>query len=218
MSMTLYTFLRFKRRNHHMKYMLTIESGDAAALSRILASIGGVAVTMSQLGVSDDDADDNAPVNTAAPAVDGNGLPWDERIHSSNKQLTAKGVWRARKNVQPAEVTRVEAELRQRAATAAAPPPAMPMPAAYPAVPASPPAIPQPAPTPAPVPQPAPAAGMGFGEFMAKYTNAVNTGICTPAGLQGYLSASGVATLGDLSSDPAMTLKIHDWMAGNGKL
>lgn len=31
---------------------------------------------------------------------DKEGLPWDERIHSSNKKLTAKGVWQRRKNIE----------------------------------------------------------------------------------------------------------------------
>lgn len=37
--------------------------------------------------------------------VDVEGLPWDERIHSSNKKKTAKGVWVARRGVD--DITRV---------------------------------------------------------------------------------------------------------------
>lgn len=47
----------------------------------------------------------------AAPSVDGDGFPWDERIHSSSKGITEKGVWRLRKGVSPTEVTKVKAEL-----------------------------------------------------------------------------------------------------------
>lgn len=47
----------------------------------------------------------------AAPSVDGDGFPWDERIHSSSKGITEKGVWRLRKGVSPAVVTQVKAEL-----------------------------------------------------------------------------------------------------------
>jgi hypothetical protein len=36
--------------------------------------------------------------------IDKDGLPWDERIHSSNKKMTAKGVWVARRGVD--EITR----------------------------------------------------------------------------------------------------------------
>lgn len=38
---------------------------------------------------------------TEVPPVDATGRPWDERIDSSNKALTDKGVWRARRNVAP---------------------------------------------------------------------------------------------------------------------
>ena len=45
--------------------------------------------------------------------LDGNGLPWDSRIHSSSKKKTAKGVWKKRKNVPEATLMQVESELRQ---------------------------------------------------------------------------------------------------------
>lgn len=44
--------------------------------------------------------------------VDADGLPWDARIHSSNKKKTAKGVWVARRNVDDATYEKVVAELR----------------------------------------------------------------------------------------------------------
>lgn len=44
--------------------------------------------------------------------VDKDGLPWDERIHSSNKKMTGKGVWTARKNVDDSVRNKVVAELR----------------------------------------------------------------------------------------------------------
>lgn len=46
------------------------------------------------------------------PTTDKNGLPWDERIHSSSRAINADGTWRYRKNV-PDEIKQVvEAELR----------------------------------------------------------------------------------------------------------
>ena len=216
-----------------MNYKLTLETSDANALARVLASIGAEHPAM-QTPIDADTDDDNAPVNVNAPALDGDGVPWDARIHSSNKQLTKGGAWRKMRNVNEAEYQRITAELKSRqagvnAVTAAGTAPPMMTPPGYPpvAIPASPPAMPampQPMPAPAPVaapapvPTPAPAAGMGFGEFMAKYTTAVNEGKCTPADLQGYLTAMAINTLGDLNSDPAKTLQLHDWMAGNGKL
>lgn len=44
--------------------------------------------------------------------TDTNNLPWDERIHSSSKTKTAKGVWTRRKNITNDLVAKVETELR----------------------------------------------------------------------------------------------------------
>lgn len=71
----------------------------------------------------------------ATPSVDQTGLPWDKRIHSDPAALTSKGVWRARRGAVPADVVRIEAELRGGAAPIApvvsapapAPAPASPM-------------------------------------------------------------------------------------------
>lgn len=59
---------------------------------------------------------------SSAPAVgpvaqgtklDSTGLPWDNRIHASTKTTNADGKWKKRKGVDAAEVTVVEAQLRQ---------------------------------------------------------------------------------------------------------
>lgn len=64
-------------------------------------------------------------VTPSNPAVnvdlDAEGLPWDERIHSSNRQKTAKDVWRAKRNVSPALETQVKAELLRTLSLGAAP-------------------------------------------------------------------------------------------------
>jgi len=44
--------------------------------------------------------------------LDAAGLPWDERIHSSNHALTEKNLWRAKRGVDPNMKGKVEAELR----------------------------------------------------------------------------------------------------------
>jgi len=46
------------------------------------------------------------------PDIDTNGLPWDERIHSSNRKMTKDGVWQKRRGVTDAEVQKVTAELQ----------------------------------------------------------------------------------------------------------
>ena len=52
---------------------------------------------------------------TASPGedlgVDSRGLPWDERIHSDNKEKGKDGVWRRRRGVDPTFEKQVEAEL-----------------------------------------------------------------------------------------------------------
>lgn len=75
------------------------------------------------------------PVASPAPAatVDKNGLPWDERIHSSSRAMNADGSWRAKRGVQGALVAQVEAELRAQTPVPAAPvttAPTPPVPAA----------------------------------------------------------------------------------------
>ena len=53
--------------------------------------------------------------------VDSAGLPWDVRIHAGSKAKLAKTqLWRMKRNVAPALVTEVEAELRQARAIPAA--------------------------------------------------------------------------------------------------
>lgn len=61
--------------------------------------------------------------------VDKNGVPWDERIHSSSKEnrLNADGTWRAKRGVDKAYAKRIEAQLL---AARSATPPAAPAPAA----------------------------------------------------------------------------------------
>lgn len=43
--------------------------------------------------------------------LDKEGLPWDERIHSSNHQMTAKGVWQRRRGITDEEYNRAKVEL-----------------------------------------------------------------------------------------------------------
>lgn len=50
---------------------------------------------------------------TANLNFDVNGLPWDQRIHSSQRTFNADGTWRMKRGIEKALVTSVEAELRQ---------------------------------------------------------------------------------------------------------
>lgn len=170
-----------------------------------------------------------ATVPTAAPAaspagvtVDAAGLPWDARIHSSNKAFVADGTWRQRRGTAPDLLAKVEAELRQTmglpapapaAAPAAAPvpqPPAansvfgaaaiaagLPQPVLVPPVPA--PAVvapPAAAPTPAPAGDPA-----TFADMMLWLTPHMPHKL-SPDQLNGALAANGIPSLNALISRP----------------
>lgn len=56
------------------------------------------------------------PQTPIAPGteLDSEGLPWDSRIHSSNKEKIASGAWRARRGVNKDEVAKIKQEIRQR--------------------------------------------------------------------------------------------------------
>src|SRR4051812_24976982 len=99
-----------------MKLVLTIE-GDVSQLAMVIAALGGSGATLTATpappvmpvppvippmpvtpGPAAED-DDNGPVNEAPPAVDGSGLPWDERIHAGAKSANADGTWKRKKGV-----------------------------------------------------------------------------------------------------------------------
>lgn len=101
-----------------------------------------------------------AAPTTGSPApgveLDARGLPWDARIHARTKSKTANGQWKNARNVDAAEVTRIEAELRN----------LMAIPAAAPAVPVPPPLVPA-APAIVPPSVPAPPASPASGATAA---------------------------------------------------
>lgn len=133
--------------------------------------------------------------------VDKSGLPWDARIHSGNKSLTAKNLWQRRRGVDDGLVAQVEAELRG-VTPAPQQPQYAPAPvftqapdaysngnvqAAIPAAPVAPAAInyapapiaPEHAPQPAPVQQaplpPTPTQGTDFNALMQKISQLFST-------------------------------------------
>lgn len=113
-----------------MKYTLTISDLNAAEVADILAKTSGTALStpapVIASPVTDTAFSPAAPTLTApaaaevedeTPAGDGlgldaAGLPWDKRIHSSNKGKKADGTWNKRRGVQEIEIAKVEAELR----------------------------------------------------------------------------------------------------------
>lgn len=74
-----------------------------------------------------------APVATqTGVSVDAKGLPWDDRIHSSNRALVADGTWRKKRGVDDALFAQVEGELKALmgipSPAPVPPPPAVPVP------------------------------------------------------------------------------------------
>lgn len=89
--------------------------------------------------VQEPDAD--GVVKSSECEVDDAGLPWDERIHSSNHKFSKDGTWQYRRGVDKALVKKVEAELfalMQQPSPTAASPMAPPPPAAVPPAPPAP--------------------------------------------------------------------------------
>lgn len=144
-------------------------NGRATALAAFLATVpenlidgGGTDIAPAPLPVLTpaEDSEDDGPVNTAAPATDSAGMPWDARIHASTKGTNEDGTWRKKRKVDATLVAAVEAELRGTAAPAPLPvaaPAAVPMPVAIPMAAAMPAPV-VPAAAPAPMPMPAPVA------------------------------------------------------------
>lgn len=76
------------------------------------------------------------PPPVATPSLDSAGLPWDARIHSSQKATNVDGTWRKKRNVEDAVVYSVEGELR---ALMAVPQQPLPATTVHPTIPAPPP-------------------------------------------------------------------------------
>lgn len=203
------------------KFTLTVQ-GDTIAeiMSALAASLMAASVhAPGMLPASDDD--DNGPVNTAAPAVDADGVPWNDQIHSSNKQMTDKGVWRRKRGIADNTYNTVTAQLKAQAGvnavTAAAPAPAPTMPAMPPGMPTPTPQMPAMPTMPQAAPAPTPGA-TPFGEFMAKYSAAVSAGKVTQAELTSFINSMGVPDLPTLNTRPDVIEQLTAWMLQNGKL
>ena len=75
--------------------------------------------------------------STQTPEVDKEGVPWDERIHSGTKSVTAKGTWTRRRNVDDITFAKISAELKASVAGNAAPATNIPAPPSSPNVPSN---------------------------------------------------------------------------------
>lgn len=63
-------------------------------------------------GVASSVAPASSVASNSGVDLDANGLPWDGRIHAESKAKIADGTWRKKRNLDPAILATVEAELR----------------------------------------------------------------------------------------------------------
>lgn len=143
-----------------------------------------------------------APTNPASGVeLDKHGLPWDARIHAGTKRKNADGSWTAKRGIDQALVTTVEAELRQvmAAGVPAAPvapvaPIAPPAPPTPPVAPVAPPASPV-APT-APAPEAPSADGRTlFVGLIGRASAAMNAGKLTQEEVSQICGKFGIPAL-----------------------
>lgn len=88
-----------------------ITAVELLAVAKVLNNVNDEIVTPSNAPVVvDDDEIINEPTGDTMD-FDKEGLPWDERIHSSNHKLTAQGVWQRRRGVSDEVYNAVKAEL-----------------------------------------------------------------------------------------------------------
>lgn len=96
-----------------------ITAVELLAIAKVLNNVNDEVITPSNapVVVSTDDVAgvaDNEVINEPTGDTmdfDKEGLPWDERIHSSNHKLTAQGIWQRRRGVSDEVYNSVKAEL-----------------------------------------------------------------------------------------------------------
>ena len=134
----------------------------------------------------------------ASVELDSKGLPWDERIHAGSKGKLKDGNWRAKKEIDPATVAAVEAELYARVAASLTQGPngGVMVPANIPLSPEIEAVI---------LGGTAPAASSDpttFEQLMPRITAAVTAGIIAPTAVGAACAAHGVASVVTLQTNP----------------
>ena len=160
-------------------------------------------------------------VNATPPALDSQGLPWDERIHASSKSLNADGTWRFKRGVDKALVMSVGAELKVRMATAAAapvPPPPTETAVVVPPPPTTVAEVPPPAPEPTSVVPPPPAAvpqvPQTFAQLMPHLTAAMQGGRLQMPAIIEACQKAGCPALPALAGMPHLVPMVYELLFG----
>lgn len=201
-----------------------------AAVSDMIAKIYGLSPNDNPETGADADNDGGTTTNVTGAdggaILDGNGLPWDKRIHSDPATMTDKGVWRKKRGLQETTFAAVSAELRAAIAakgTAAATPPTGTAPGLLPPAAATQTAAPAAlAPLtlpPANVAPPTPSAYQQFVGFLADNINGPNNpnGRLTDDWIKQNLANTGIAggDVASLASVPEDQVKaIHNAFRG----
>ena len=94
-----------------MKFNLNITDMNEEEFAKLFASINVPAANISVVPETDTTRETWNMPKTDTSEVDNDGLHWDARIHSSNHQMTAKGVWQRRRGISDEEFNKVKNEL-----------------------------------------------------------------------------------------------------------
>ena len=86
-----------------------ITAVELLAVAKVLNNINDEPIKVEPIVVDNDEVI-NEPTGDTMD-FDKEGLPWDERIHSSNHKLTAQGVWQRRRGISDEVYNTVKAEL-----------------------------------------------------------------------------------------------------------
>jgi hypothetical protein len=178
--------------------VLAVFADQPVMIDRTTGEITFTGLDNGEQGVSSYIAPPPAPItipnHQGSAMLDSSGLPWDERIHSSSKEKTANGTWRARRNINkdltPEQIAAIEADLRAAIGGSAesqaafkqhiqetAPHAVADIPPAPPATET--PAIPAPPLQPAPAPAPMATVGTPYQDFVMWVTDHIVKGTFT---------------------------------------
>lgn len=194
-----------------MKFDISIKDATFEEVQDIIAKIAGENWIASVSPAPEDDDDGEVSANDVTGKLDSEGLPWDERIHSSNKKTTAKGVWVKRRGVDQQTYDAVVAELKNPA------PAVQELPAAQPQLLQQ---TPQYIPTPAPAPVPE---QRNIGDLFTKVQQLFQTGQADNIYLQSLTQRLSqqfqvqVNTINDISGRQDMIDAAFALIASDGK-
>lgn len=95
-----------------MKLNIELDNlNEASVVLAALQALHTAGVPLADAPVAEPAVSSTVAETEPLPDKDKDGLPWDERIHSSNHKLNADGRWQRRRNVDDAVYEQVKSEL-----------------------------------------------------------------------------------------------------------